>query len=116
LTPEDADRRSVHWLVRGRVQGVSFRAFVRKQARVLGVEGWVRNLSTGEVEVAARGSASALARLREVAAAGPMLARVDSLDELAPVDPWTLNNDDLAAFEIRSTAPAPESRENQEMQ
>lgn len=72
----------LHALVRGHVQGVGFRWFVRQRARELGLRGWVRNRSDGTVEVEAEGERSALERLRGSLAAGPPGAQVASVDEL----------------------------------
>ena len=47
---------AVHFEIAGRVQGVGFRNFVRDQARTFDIAGWVRNLSSGNIEVAATGS------------------------------------------------------------
>lgn len=41
----------VHLVVKGRVQGVFYRAFARDIATQLGLKGWVRNLPDGNVEV-----------------------------------------------------------------
>ena len=49
--------------VRGRVQGVGFRWWVRAQALELGLSGYARNTSDGRVEVVAEGDEGALARL-----------------------------------------------------
>ena len=49
------DMASFTATVRGRVQGVFFRAFVQRQARQLGISGYVRNLPDGSVEVQAEG-------------------------------------------------------------
>ena len=72
----------LHALVRGRVQGVGFRWFVRQRARELGVRGWVRNRSDGSVEVQADGESAALEALRASLAAGPPGAHVTAVDEL----------------------------------
>lgn len=69
------------WVIHGRVQGVSFRWYTRRQASSLGVSGWVRNLDDGTVEVLARGSASALDDFAERLSNGPRWARVDRLEE-----------------------------------
>ena len=73
-------------LVRGRVQGVGFRWFVREAARASGLAGWVRNNPDGSVELEAGGLAPALARLREAVTDGPAGARVETVDE-RPVSP-----------------------------
>lgn len=69
------------YVVRGRVQGVGFRWFVEREARLLEIAGWVRNNYDGTVEVLATGSRQQLARLRERLQAGPRAARVDQVDE-----------------------------------
>ena len=50
--------------MRGRVQGVGFRWFVREAARRLDVAGWVRNRPDGSVEVEAEGTEAAIQSLR----------------------------------------------------
>jgi acylphosphatase len=65
--------------VRGRVQGVGFRAFVARGARRLALAGWARNCDDGAVEIVAAGPRDALDALVEMARRGPPLARVDDL-------------------------------------
>ncbi|MCM2269364.1 MAG: acylphosphatase [Thermoanaerobaculia bacterium] len=73
------------WRVRGRVQGVGFRAFVARRARLLGLAGGARNEPDGAVVVEiAGGSPQALADLRAALATGPAAARVAAVDETAP--------------------------------
>ena len=72
----------LHALVRGRVQGVGFRWFVRERARELGVRGWVRNRTDGSVELEAAGDSASLQQLRELVARGPAGARVTSVEDL----------------------------------
>ncbi len=76
----------LHLMVRGRVQGVGFRWFVREEARRLGLSGWVMNRADGAVELAAGGPAGPLADLQRLVAEGPPSARVDELVELPPTD------------------------------
>ena len=70
---------AMHFIVRGRVQGVGFRVAVLREAERLALSGWVRNLTNGDVEAVARGDALPLARLAEWLRHGPQLARVDNL-------------------------------------
>lgn len=67
------------YLVRGRVQGVFFRAGARAEALRLGLCGHARNLPDGRVEVVAAGEAAALAELEAWLRRGPPRARVDDL-------------------------------------
>ncbi|MBI2132765.1 MAG: acylphosphatase [Candidatus Tectomicrobia bacterium] len=73
-----ADER-VHLLIRGRVQGVWFRASARKEAQALGLAGWARNRPDGAVEVEAEGPSGALDALIAWCRKGPPLARVDEV-------------------------------------
>jgi acylphosphatase len=66
--------------VRGRVQGVGFRAFVWREARDLGVDGWVRNRRDGTVEALAAGDREQHHRLRGILERGPRMSRVDSVE------------------------------------
>jgi acylphosphatase len=71
--------------VRGRVQGVGFRWFVREIARRADLAGWVRNCPDGSVELAASGSEDALMRLLDALRRGPDHARVDEVRQ-CPLD------------------------------
>lgn len=83
---DDGKTRRVRARVRGRVQGVAYRASTRAQAHRLGLAGWVRNLPDGAVELEAEGNAEAVAALLAWCEQGPSLARVTGVDveELAP--------------------------------
>jgi acylphosphatase len=72
----------LHAVVRGRVQGVGYRWFVRERARRLGVRGWVRNRADGSVEVEAAGEVSTLEELRTLLGQGPSGAHVSAIDDL----------------------------------
>lgn len=70
---------SVHCLISGKVQGVWFRANTQKKAQQLGVNGWVRNLPDGSVEVKATAPAENLNEFIAWLKIGPELARVDNV-------------------------------------
>lgn len=69
----------VRFIVRGRVQGVFFRASAREQALRLGVSGHAKNLRDGNVEVLACGDAQALDALEVWLQHGPPTARVETV-------------------------------------
>jgi len=71
----------IHFLIRGRVQGVGFRWFVHREAAELGLRGWVRNTDTGDVEVVTAGEAEALEELRGLLHQGSRGSRVDAVIE-----------------------------------
>jgi len=79
-----------HVVIRGRVQGVGYRAFVEDEAVRLGLEGWVRNRRAGCVEALFAGASDAVDAMVELCRKGPPGAHVDrvergvaSTDELA---------------------------------
>ena len=72
---------SLPLIVRGRVQGVSYRAWTQNVARRLGLRGWVRNLPDRSVEITAEGERAALEALLAACREGPPSARVSSIDE-----------------------------------
>ncbi len=72
--------RCVRVVVRGRVQGVGFRHFVWSRATGLGIEGVVRNLDDGGVEIEAWGEPAQLEELVELARSGPPSARVTDVE------------------------------------
>ena len=70
-----------HIIVRGRVQGVGYRAFVEHEALRHGLEGWVRNCRDGSVEAVFKGEEPAAAAMIDACRRGPYSARVDALDQ-----------------------------------
>jgi acylphosphatase len=70
--------------VRGRVQGVGFRWYVREAAQRAGLAGFVRNLPDGDVEIAASGDDAALEDFLKAVKRGPPGARVETF-ERAPL-------------------------------
>ena len=72
--------KQVHLFVRGRVQGVFFRASTQREARRLGLTGWVKNRVDGTIEVLAEGEEEEIKELIGWANRGPGAARVDGVD------------------------------------
>ena len=68
------------YIISGRVQGVGFRFFTEAAAMHEVIDGWVRNLPDGRVEVAAEGDADAMDRFERSVRHGPPGARVDDVD------------------------------------
>ena len=89
-TPAGSAIRSFRFWVSGRVQGVGFRWFVRREASELGLAGRVRNLADGRVEVAVSGEPEALSHFRKRLREGPPGSRVTRLEEeeMSAVPDW----------------------------
>ncbi|QEC48660.1 acylphosphatase [Baekduia soli] len=66
-------------VVRGRVQGVNYRAWLGERARARGVQGWAANAADGSVEVWLQGAADAVAQVERAARQGPPWGSVDSV-------------------------------------
>lgn len=81
--------------VRGRVQGVAFRAITLQTAARVGANGWVRNREDGSVEAVVEGSASQVEAMLAFCREGPRFARVDEIDVLTELP------EGLQGFEIR---------------
>ncbi|MCS6878303.1 MAG: acylphosphatase [Geminicoccaceae bacterium] len=86
---EESGERSVAVRVElhGRVQGVGFRAWMVRQARRLGLKGWVRNRRDGSVEALLDGPRERIAEMLALCRQGPPLARVDSVRTESVAEP-----------------------------
>ncbi|MCD6363323.1 MAG: acylphosphatase [Synergistetes bacterium] len=80
----------------GLVQGVGFRYFVKREARSLGITGWVRNMPDGSVEVIAEGEKNALKLLLSLLHKGPSFAIVDRVDYV-----WKDYTGEFSEFGVR---------------
>ena len=76
--------------IRGRVQGVGYRAWVEERALAHDLEGWVRNRRDGSVEALLAGPADAVTDMVAQCWRGPSLSRVDAVRE-EPGHPDALN-------------------------
>ena len=83
------DQRSILVRISGRVQGVGYRDWTRHKAASLGLSGWVRNLSTGEVKAVFSGPAETVERMLAACRRGPPLAQVDAVAIVGPAEPVT---------------------------
>ncbi|MFL7891313.1 MAG: acylphosphatase [Anaerolineales bacterium] len=94
----DSEKMRLHVIVRGRVQGVGFRAFVVDSGLALGVTGWARNRWDGSVEVVAEGTRDALNTLLADLRRGPRMSNVTELEH-----EWEPASGEYKSFGIRST-------------
>lgn len=76
MTQEKGSGEVRTFRVEGRVQGVGFRAWTCRRARMLGLRGWVRNLPDGAVEVQVLGGKDVLTLMEAELLDGPPGARV----------------------------------------
>lgn len=67
--------------IRGRVQGVGYRAWTEFTARAHGLTGWVRNRRDGSVEAVFAGAADDVRAMIAACRQGPPGARVDAIEE-----------------------------------
>ena len=74
------EKRCVHVWIKGRVQGVFFRAYTRDAAVKEGVAGWVRNLPDGRVEAVFEGDGEKVERMVAWCREGSPLSRVDHVE------------------------------------
>jgi len=80
------DTKRVHIFLAGRVQGVGFRAFIRKNANKLGVNGWAKNLKDGRVEAIFTGDREDVNELIELVKKGPRFADVSNFEIIEDID------------------------------
>jgi acylphosphatase len=78
--------RKVKIVVSGRVQGVYFRLFTQNKAKHLAINGTVRNLPDGRVEIFAEADTLMIDKFIKWCSKGPVTARVDNIEvtELEP--------------------------------
>ncbi|MHA1869082.1 MAG: acylphosphatase [Candidatus Heimdallarchaeaceae archaeon] len=89
-------KKRIEVKVTGIVQGVCFRAYTRDFAKRIGVNGYVRNLVDGSVEIVAEGEEEKLWELIKFAKRGPPSARVYNIDVK-----WTENLNQFNNFTIK---------------
>ena len=70
-----------HVIIRGRVQGIGYRAWTEYTALERGLQGWVRNRRDGSVEALFVGPQEAVAGMIEACKEGSRGSRVDAIDQ-----------------------------------
>ncbi len=84
-----------HAIIKGKVQGVFYRASAREHAKSLGIKGFVRNLPDGSVELDAEGDEDLLNQLLFWCQHGPPGARVEKVNVV-----WQSPKEDFGDFMI----------------
>lgn len=98
MSDTDAIKR-LHLVVSGDVQGVGFRAFTSYHAEQIGLTGWVRNLSSGQVEIMAEGSLHDLLVFLDLINSGPSHATVTQVTQ-----EWLPASGEFPRFQIIESA------------
>jgi len=88
------DKRA-HVFIKGEVQGVFYRVWVRTQAEGLGLTGWIKNLTDGRVEAVFEGSKDKVEEIISKCKIGPSVAGVKQVDIK-----WEKATKEYAGFEI----------------
>jgi acylphosphatase len=73
-------KQRLHAYISGRVQGVGFRSFTRRNAKEIGLTGWVKNLPDGRVETVAEGREREIEKFIDKLKEGPSGSKVEALD------------------------------------
>jgi len=90
-------QKRIHLVVRGRVQGVFFRATAQREARQNGLTGWVKNRPDAAVEMVVEGEEDNVKDFLAWAQHGPSTARVDKVETK-----WRSYTGEFAGFRIVS--------------
>jgi acylphosphatase len=96
ISEVNMEKKRVHVLISGRVQGVFFRAYTRDTAVREGVQGWVRNVPDGRVEAVFEGDRDRVDRMVAWCRVGSPLGHVDGVEEWE--EPYS---GEFREFEIR---------------
>ena len=94
--------RVIHVRVSGRGQGVGYRVWTQAHAQALGLRGFVRNRSAGDVEAVFAGAPDAVAAMAESLLRGPARSAVSGV-QIAEADESALAPTFGAPFVILPT-------------
>ncbi len=78
--------KSYRIIIKGTVQGVNFRNFTKLEADKIGVKGYVRNISDGNVEACLEGEADKIRKMLSTISSGPPYAKVNKVELCEQVD------------------------------
>lgn len=98
MTSSEGEKKRLHAIVDGSVQGVGFRMFVVTYAQTFGLTGWVRNTYDGRVEVLAEGTQQQLDQLLDKLRMGPRSAFVTEVQK-----DWQPATGEFSRFDVRQT-------------
>ena len=73
------EKKRIHLLISGRVQGIFFRSQAKEKARELGLTGWICNLADGRVEAVIEGNKEKVEEITDWARSGPVLAKIEKI-------------------------------------
>lgn len=88
--------KRAHLFIKGRVQGVCYRAFTRDTAIAIGLTGWVRNLPDSRVEAVFEGSRDSIEQAIKKCYIGPSGARVEDIEVH-----WEDFDEKITGFQVR---------------
>ena len=89
--------KQVHIYIKGDVIGVGFRAWTKIQAKIIGVNGWVRNIfNQSVVEAQVQGEENKVKEIIEIIKKGPPVSRVDEVEII-----WQDAKEIFEGFEIK---------------
>lgn len=77
-------QKQIRVIIKGRVQGVFYRASTKKQADQLGIQGWVRNLPDGSVEALFQGDQTIISKMLAWCRQGPPASKVETVSTENP--------------------------------
>lgn len=97
LMGEPEELKSVHIVVKGKVQAVGFRYFTWQTANVYRISGWVRNRIDGSVEIAAEGEKSDIHQFVKTIKKGSPFSRISNVSIYEYSEPRNYSQ-----FEIRN--------------
>lgn len=91
-----AEQKRVHIFITGFVHGVTFRMTTKYKAKLLGLNGWVKNISDGKVEAVFEGEKEKVEEMLNWAKKGPPGAKVDRVEVK-----WEEYKGEFKNFEIK---------------